>query len=65
MDTDTSTATRTIYVSGVTHPRLVVAALSPSQLSDVINGRARINNDRTLDLAIWNAAIDRENGYDA
>jgi hypothetical protein len=57
-------AARIIYMPGQTDPRVMVAALDKLQLDDVITGRARINGDRSLDLAIWNAAIDRDNGYD-
>lgn len=43
----------------------IVAPLTPGQLDDVATGRTRLGEgDTTLDLAIWNAAIDRENGYD-
>lgn len=47
----------------VTDPAVIVAALSKAQLDDVITGRARVNGDRSMDLAIWNAAIDRDNGW--
>lgn len=56
-------APRIIYMPDQTDPRVMVAALDKAQLDDVITGRARINADRTLDLAIWNAAIDRDNGW--
>lgn len=42
-------------------PKAIVAALSAADLDAVIDGRKRIGEDRSLDLAIWNAAIDRAN----
>lgn len=38
----------------------MVAPLTPGQLDDVITGRVRLGLDRTLDLAVWNAAITEE-----
>lgn len=42
-----------------------IAALSPRDLNDVITGRTRIGTTQAEQLAAWNAAIDRDNGYDA
>lgn len=40
----------------------VVSTLTPGQLLDVIEGRLRLGVG-LQQQAIWNAAIDRENGY--
>jgi hypothetical protein len=45
--------------------RAVVTAMSARELDDVVTGRVRLTVDEAINLAIWNAAIDRENGYES
>lgn len=50
------------FLSAEEVARQIVAPLTPGQLDDVATGRVRLGQgDTALDLAVWNAAIDREN----
>lgn len=40
-----------------------VATLTPRQIADIAEGRWRAGDGQAEELLIWNAAIDRENGY--
>lgn len=48
----------------MTTPAELVARLSRTELDAVIEGRTRIGEDQATQIAVWNAAIDRDNGYD-